>query len=307
MSGIRASPVGLKDQDDDYSFYLLKTDVERLAQALDSVGIPMNGGDGTNSTSSNSPFLRAGNNLSDLTSTSTGRTNLGLGTLALQNANAIAVTGGTIAGTSLTTSSFANGTIASSHVTSPLTVDSTADVVFDSGVTGRTTTLVQTSSYFGILAHDGSFTDSTIAINNSTGAIAIATNGPASIQSAYTYINDFLFQTTAGPVAKIISSYSDYFFGDGAGGVGKLGTTLSLATSNGDIAISAYSSIAITAPSGVTLTGDLTVTGFVLADTRMKFGNAAFSNSTDNIVTTKIHVQAANGTNYYILATVSGA
>ncbi|MBA2706676.1 MAG: hypothetical protein H0U59_02580 [Gemmatimonadaceae bacterium] len=39
MSGIRASPVGLQDEDDDYSFYLLKSDVERLAQRLEPVAV----------------------------------------------------------------------------------------------------------------------------------------------------------------------------------------------------------------------------------------------------------------------------
>lgn len=42
--------------------------------------------------------LKASNNLSDLTSTSTARTNLSLGSIATQNANAISITGGSITG-----------------------------------------------------------------------------------------------------------------------------------------------------------------------------------------------------------------
>ncbi len=42
--------------------------------------------------------LLAANNLSDLTNTATARTNLGLGTMAVQNANAVNITGGTITG-----------------------------------------------------------------------------------------------------------------------------------------------------------------------------------------------------------------
>jgi hypothetical protein len=55
-------------------------------------------------------YANNADNLSNLSNFATARTNLGLGTMATQNANAVAITGGTLSGVALTSSSF-NGPI----------------------------------------------------------------------------------------------------------------------------------------------------------------------------------------------------
>lgn len=117
MSNIRSSGYRLEGLDDDESFQTLVGDVERLAIKLDNTlpkgtVIPISsGGTGANNapqarinlgiTATELGYLLAANNLSDLTSVSTARSNLGLGSMATQASSSVSITGGSVSGCDL--------------------------------------------------------------------------------------------------------------------------------------------------------------------------------------------------------------
>lgn len=78
--------------------------------------------------------MNGANNLSEITIPATARTNLALGTMAVQNATAVAVTGGTISGVGITGSSFAG------------TIDNTV-IGGSTRAAGSFTTLLATTSF----------------------------------------------------------------------------------------------------------------------------------------------------------------
>jgi hypothetical protein len=167
------------------------TGASTAANARTNLGVTATGQDTT--------YAFRSNNLSDLASASSARTNLGLGTIATQNANAVSITGGSISGiTDLAVADGGTGAsdaaTARSNLGVPSATGSGASGTWNINVTGNAATATNATNA----------TNSTNATNatNSTNAANLITANFTVQQSG----SDLVFLYNGTRIAKLTSA-----------------------------------------------------------------------------------------------------
>ena len=173
-------------------------------------------------------YLQASNNLSELTNTTTARSNLGLGSIATQAANSVSITGGSITG--ITDIAIADGGTGASSAPAAM-----ANLIgFTSTATAAgTTVLSNTSSYYQVFTGTNTQTitlpvTSTLVtgwsfyiVNNSTGALTVNSSGGNLVISvlAGTTVMVTCILASGTTAASWEAGYTDFSTATGTGAV----------------------------------------------------------------------------------------
>jgi hypothetical protein len=183
-------------------------------------------------------FLKVDNDLSDLTSSSDARNNLGLGDMSLQSSNNVTITGGTITGITISTANYALIASTANYATSAGSADSALTANYS------TTSNYSLSSGMADYATESNY-------SNSSGQASTATTANYAVTA-----NDSL----------LLNGFSDSAFAKTANNLSDMSSTADARVNLGlgDISLQTSNNVSISGGSlsGVTITGTISTANY---------------------------------------------